>query len=348
MVTEVRSEITVHLPAEWHEQSAILLTWPHANSIWAETLDEIDAVFVNATKEISKYQKVIISCYNQTHLQHIRNLLENAKVDIDKIRLYKVYSNDIWVRDHGPISILQDSKLVLLDFTFNGWGNKYPAEYDNHVTKSLHDNYAFANTKVHKVDLVLEGGSIESDGAGTLLTTSRCLLARNPTLTQDFLNLRLKQLFGVKRILWLEHGYLSGDDTDGHIDTLARFVNANTICYVSCDDPNDENYQSLQLMEDQLQTFTDAEGKNYNLIALPSPKPRYAKYDGRRLPLSYANFLIINDAVLVPTFDDEADDKAIAIIHGQFSHRKVIGINCSAVVEWYGAIHCFTMQILKG
>lgn len=348
MITEVRSEVTVKFPAEWEEQAAILLTWPHQNSIWADTLKDIDDLFVNVTKEIIKREKVIISCYNQTHLQHIRNLLSAAKINFEQIRLYKAYSNDIWVRDHGPITIFQNNKPVLLDFIFNGWGNKYPSEFDNLLTQSLYDQYAFGNQKVLKVNLVLEGGSIETDGRGTLLTTSRCLLARNPTLTQDFLTLRLKQIFGVNNVLWLDHGSLSGDDTDGHIDTLARFINPNTICYISCEDPEDENYNSLQLMEDQLQTFTDCEAKNYQLIALPCPKARYAKYDGRRLPLSYANFLIINGAVLVPTFDDEADKIVLEILQKQFADKEVIGINCTAAIEWYGAIHCFTMQILKG
>ncbi len=348
MITEVRTEIATRLPAEWSPQSGVMLTWPHGESIWAETLNDIDKVFVHTTAAITRHEKVLISCFDRTHLQHVKQLLNAAKIDINNVRLYIAYSNDIWVRDHGPIAILHHDNPVLLDFVFNGWGNKYPANFDDRLTQSLVEQHAFGRTQIQQIDIVLEGGAIETDGLGTLLTTSRCLLSRNPRLNKDFMSMRLQQLFGCERILWLDHGYLAGDDTDGHIDTLARFINSSTICYVQCDDVNDENYTELQHMEDQLQSFLQLNEKHYELVPLPMPKARYARYDGRRLPLSYANFLIINQAVLVPVYDDPADTMALEIFKKLFPTREIIAINCSAAVEWYGSVHCFTMQLPFG
>jgi agmatine deiminase len=338
------------LPPEWSTQSGVMLTWPHRETIWAETLPAIDQVCVNLAKEITRREKLIITCFNSSHQTHIKTLLFDQGIDLSKVATYLAPSDDIWVRDHGPITVYQNEQPVLLDFVFNGWGNKYPSQNDNDLVRKLHASGAFPHTKIKTIDMILEGGSIEVDGVGTLLTTSACLLAnnRNPHLTRDNITKLLQEFLGVNKILWLNHGYLAGDDTDSHIDTLARFIGPNTICYVQCDDKNDEHFDAFKAMEKELQSFKDYQGRPYQLIPLPWPKARYAAFDGRRLPLTYANFLIINEAVLVPTYDDPSDGKALNILTKAFPNREIIGINSLPVIEWYGSLHCMTMQLPEG
>lgn len=346
----IKTTCRFSLPAEWTEQDAVLLTWPHRATIWADTLTTIDAVFVQIAAAIAQREKVIISCFDAAHREHITTLLTQANILPERFAIFIAPCDDIWVRDHGPITVMADGKPLLLDFIFNGWGNKYPCRLDNIITKTLHAQKAFGDTPRLAIDKVLEGGAIEVDGQGTLLTTSRCLLAktRNANLTQADISTLLQTLFGLKKILWLHHGHLDGDDTDGHIDTLARFTDENTICYTACDDVNDEHFATLQAMEKELQSFRNDRGQPYRLIPLPWPRARYADYDGRRLPLTYANFLLINGAVLVPTYDDVADEKALAEIGHCFPDRDIIAIPSLALVQWYGSLHCMTMQLPKG
>jgi len=335
---------------EWAPQSGVMLTWPHAETLWFNMLDEIDAVFVEVTKAITQNEPVLIVCFDQVHQKRIIDLLDDANVNLNQVATFLSPSNDIWVRDHGPLTGLYEDQPVLLDFVFNGWGEKYPYDLDNQVTRNLHKKGAFGKTFLSTVDLILEGGSVEVDGNGALLTTSRCLLSasRQPHLSKDDISEALTRYFGLKKILWLDYGYLEGDDTDGHIDTLARFTDPHTICYVSCPDKDDPHYAPLQEMEAQLRTFTNAEGKPYRLVPLPWPKPQYAKSDEHRLPATYANFLIINGAVLVPIYNDPADTVAIQVLSSCFPDRKMIGINCVSVIQWHGSLHCMTMQLPMG
>lgn len=339
-----------YLPPEWSTQSGMMLTWPHQRTIWSDMLDKIDKVYVEVVSHVARYQKVMITCFDMAHQNHIIRLLQSAKVFLDNVHLYLVPSDDIWVRDHGPISVFYDGKPMLLDFTFNGWGGKYPATQDNKITRALHEIKGFGETPLETLDMILEGGAIEVDGKGTLLTTQRCLLSktRNPSLTQTDMSDCLKTLFGVNRIIWLQHGGLEGDDTDGHIDTLVRFVNPHTLCYVHCDDPHDEHFTRLQMMEEELRELVDYQGNPYQLVSLPWPRAHFADVDGRRLPATYANFLIINDAVLVPTYDDPADSEALRIFALLFPDRKIIGIHSVPVIQWYGSLHCMTMQLISG
>lgn len=342
--------LSYYLPAEWGQQSGVMLTWPHQDTIWAETLADIDKVFAEVAHQISLREKVLITCHDKLHVQHIMELLEAKGSILNNIYTYIADSDDIWVRDHGPITVLNHGQLAMHDFTFNGWGNKYPASNDNLITHKLVAQGAF-RVKTHKQhDMVLEGGGIETDGMGTLLTTTSCLLSkeRNPGLTKEAASEKLKELFGVSRVVWLNHGKLAGDDTDGHIDTLARFTDPQTICYVQCNDETDDHYLELKAMEKELQTLRDIDGDAYNLVPLPWPQAKYADYDGRRLPVTYANFLIINNAVLVPTYDDPADNEAIMTISECFPDRDIIGIDCCALVQWYGSLHCMTMQLPSG
>lgn len=341
--------MTRTLPPEWAPQSGVMLTWPHGHGDWGAGLDAVEKVFVAMAVAISRHERLVAACYDQQHLEHVRGLVLEAGGDPGNLSLHAVASNDVWVRDHGPITVLRGETPLLLDFTFNGWGRKYPHALDNAVTRSLHADGAFAGTALESVALVLEGGSIESDGAGTLLTTTSCLLSpqRNPEFDCIGLEGIFADLFGTRQVLWLEHGELEGDDTDGHVDTLARFCDPQTIAYVRCDEPSDSHFAPLRRMEAQLKGFTDAEGRPYRLVPLPMPAPKLGA-DGRRLPATYANFLIINGAVLVPTYDDPADAVALESLAACFPTREMVAIDALALVEQSGSIHCASMQLPKG
>lgn len=339
----------IHLPAEWEPQDGVLLTWPHAHSDWAPSLPEVEPVFIEIARQIALREQVIISCYHDAHMDHVRRRLEQAGVNLKRAHLYIVPSNDTWVRDHGPITVYQNNVPTLLDFTFNGWGDKFKSDLDNQVTRHLHSLGAFGVTAMQTINMVLEGGGIETDGAGSLLTTESCLLSpqRNPQLNKQQIEARLNALLGVERVLWLKHGQLAGDDTDGHIDTLARFCDAQTITYIACDDPRDEHYVELQTMEAELKALRTREGKPYRLVPLPWPQAKFSG-DGKRLPASYANFLIINGAVLAPTYDDPADAEVLVRLRTCFPDREVIDIPCLPLIKQYGSLHCVTMQLPAG
>jgi Peptidylarginine deiminase and related enzymes len=334
--------MTTFFPSEWTMQSGVMITWPHEDTDWAYMLDEAVACFVEIAREISKRERLLIVCRNE---QSVRKDL--GEVMNPNIRFRELPTNDTWARDHGPITVFVDGSPYLYDFQFNGWGLKFPANYDNQITKSLYLSRTLS-PKVGYMSLlyyVLEGGSIESDGAGTLMTTSQCLLSpnRNEHLTQPQVEEFLKSSFGVERVLWINHGYLAGDDTDSHVDTLARFCDVDTIAYVQCDDKTDEHYASLKLMERELKSFRTLEGNPYRLIPLPMAD---ARYEGeQRLPATYANFLIVNGAVLVPTYRSPKDEQALSALREAFPDREVVGVDCSALIHQHGSLHCVTMQL---
>jgi agmatine/peptidylarginine deiminase len=256
-------------------------------------------------------------------------------------------SNDTWARDHGFITLVDDEGHArLLDYCFNGWGEKFPAELDNAINRRLYEEGKVKGEYTDCLDFVLEGGSIESDGKGTVFTTTGCLLAphRNQPMTQADIEERLKQDLHAERIVWIDYGHLTGDDTDGHIDTLVRICPDDTILYVGCEDPEDEQYKDLQLMKTQLTTFRTLEGKPYRLMELPMPRPIYDE-GGYRLPATYANFLVINGAVLCPTYDQpDLDAEALRLIGEAFPDREIVGIDCRSVIKQHGSLHCCTMQ----
>lgn len=337
------------LPAEWNPQSGVMLTWPHDRGDWAPYLPEVEPVYLNIAREVCKRERLLICARDEMHADRIRVALKSEHIDTSRVHIGIAASNDSWVRDHGPITMLHDGAPVLLDFVFNGWGGKYAAELDNRITRRLHAGGSFGATPLVTMDLVLEGGGIESDGAGTLLTTSQCLLSRgrNPHLTQAQIEQRLKHFLGVRRVLWLNHGHLEGDDTDSHVDTLARLCDAHTIAYVQCDDPNDAHHDDLRAMESELRALRDANGQPYRLVPLPWPAAKY-NADGKRLPATYANFLIINGAVLVPTYRDSADSQAVTRIQECFPDREIVAIDCLPLIQQYGSLHCVTMQLPAG
>jgi agmatine deiminase len=327
------------LPAEWEPQSMVQLTFPHENSDWVEVLDLVIPCFLEIALTISRFQTVLIVCKN---IEQTKKLFGNRLQK--NILFFEFESNDTWARDHGGITVLEANKPLILDFVFNGWGLKFPADKDNLITGLLHKNEILKAAYQH-AGMVLEGGGIESDGKGTLLTTAECLLSlnRNPHLSKKQIENKLKNLFGVQRILWLNHGYLAGDDTDSHIDTLARLCNENTIAYVQCTDKKDEHYKALQKMEKELKKFKKTDGSPYNLIALPMADACFDE-EGHRLPATYANFLIINGAVLVPIYKVKQDNLALEILKGVFPKHEVLGIDCSALILQHGSLHCVTMQ----
>lgn len=337
------------LPPEWHPQSAIQLTWPHENTDWEYMLEEVTACFVVLATEIMKRQKLIIVCANKDVVKYE---LKEQSIYFDNLQLIELPSNDTWARDHGGISIFNNNKKQIYDFTFNGWGLKFASNFDNQITRGLFANNIINNDVdiVNKKNFTLEGGAIESDGKGTLLTTSECLLSpnRNSYFSKEEIENYLKEIFGLNRVLWLDYGYLAGDDTDSHIDTLARFCDEHTIAYVKCEDRNDEHYDALLKMEKQLKSFVDYKGNPYYLIPLPMAAPVYDE-DNERLPATYANFLIMNDAVLLPFYNDKVKDEEARIqLQKAFPTREIIGIDCSVLIRQHGSLHCVTMQYPEG
>jgi agmatine/peptidylarginine deiminase len=331
-------------PAEWANQDGILIAWPHINTDWANMLDEAQSCFIEIINAIAAFEKVIVL------VPENENLPYRQFKDSEKIQSVECTTNDTWSRDFGPLFVKQNNAYVGLDYKFNGWGLKFAADRDNLITTRLFEKGLFNSevTRENHLSFVLEGGSIESDGNGTLLTTSECLMSpnRNGSMSKAEIETELKGSFGAKRVLWLDYGYLSGDDTDCHVDTLARFCNPDTIAYVKCESGNDEHFPALSKMEEQLKGFKTPEGKSYNLVPLPMADAIYD--NNNRLPATYANFLILNKAVLVPFYKNPKDEKTKNILAKAFPDRQIIGIDCRPLIKQNGSLHCVTMQLPEG
>lgn len=334
------------LPAEWEAQDGILLAWPHEGTDWAYMLDDVRPVFVEIIKTVTRFERVLLTAPDAAGAEQF---LRDSAVDMNRVAVCEAPNNDTWARDFGPITVIYNDQPVLLDFGFNGWGLKFPANHDNQITRLLKEKGAL-RPNVQTIGLVMEGGSLETDGLGTILTTSECLMSpnRNPQLDRSELEQAMASLLGAKRVLWLNHGWLAGDDTDSHIDTLARICPDNTIVYQACDNPQDEHYPALKLMEEELKAFRAPDGSPYRLLPLPWPKARFDE-QAHRLPATYANFLVINGAVLVPTYGDQENDrKAVECVRLAFPGREIIGIDCLPLIEQHGSLHCVTMQLPVG
>ena len=328
------------LPAEWHPQSYIQLTWPHSGTDWNNMLDDVEACFLNLAREIASRQPLLLVAPEYPEI--LKGL--DCK---DNIHFIECPTNDTWARDHGFITLLQnDGTPLLLEFCFNGWGLKFAANKVNLINTRVYQSKLLNGEYINCRNFVLEGGAIESDGQGTLLTTSTCLLApnRNDTMDRSELETYLKERFNLQQILWLDHGFLAGDDTDSHVDTLARLCTDYTNVYVQCTDSSDEHYKELQLMEEQLKPFRTLEGKPFRLLPLPMAEAVYDE-EGERLPATYANFLIMNKAVLYPTYNQPENDQLAANVLSQaFPDREIVGIDCRALIQQHGSLHCVTMQ----
>lgn len=342
------------LPAEWEQQSGIMIVWPHADTDWAPYLADIEATYLQLASVVTSHERLLVAARypDDVRARLGRRLTEEQ---MGNLTIRQCDSNDTWARDLGPITItaqggakrIADARL--LDFRFNGWGEKFPSALDNAVTRKLYASGVFRGTLVDNSDFVLEGGALETDGRGTLFLTRSSQMAphRNQPMTQDEIERRLLLAFGARRVVWIDSGHLIGDDTDGHIDTLVRCAPADTLLYVGCDDPADAQYTELQLMENQLAGLRTVEGKPYRLLRLPLPD---AIYDGgERLPATYANFVIINGAVIVPTYSQpEKDRKAMEVIGSAFPRHAVIGVNSLTPIRQHGSLHCLTMHLPAG
>ena len=351
------------LPAEWAPQSAIQLTWPHTATDWAPMLSRVTECYLKMAFEMASRQPLLIVTPEPENLRLLLKQRLPGNV-LENIGIAKAKTDDTWARDHGFITVEDTDGWHLLDFRFNGWGGKFEARNDNAINAALYRQGVLEGHYDDCLDFELEGGSIESDGAGTILTTAACLLnpnRRQAESHQVYLNGRgakeegetnrrvehiLQERLGAQHILWLHHGYLAGDDTDSHIDTLARLCPDDTILYVKCDDRSDEHYIELQAMEKELEALRTATGKPFRLIPLPMVAP--CVENGERLPATYANFLIMNTAVLVPTYAQESDAVALRRVAEAFPGRDVVGIDCRPLIVQHGSLHCCTMQYPRG
>ncbi len=334
---------SLRFPAEWEHDCAVLLAWPHEDTDWCYMIDDVNLCYTNLVKAITQFHPVIIVAPNTANIpQHFN------KEELKNITLIDIPTNDTWTRDYGPLCIENCDKFQLLDFCFNGWGMKFAANKDNLVNSKLYELQLLKAPLINCRDFVFEGGGIESDGNGTLMTTSLCQLSpnRNATLSKEDIENHLKQSFGADAIVWVNHGYLAGDDTDSHIDTLARFAPNNTIVYVGCNEPDDEHFNEFSLMKEDLMNARRSDGLPFNLIELPFPDPIFDE-DGERLPATYANFLATSKAVFMPTYGQPRKDELAQQILTVAFERPVITVDCQALIKQHGSLHCATMQIPK-
>ncbi|MEO6064323.1 MAG: agmatine deiminase family protein [Lysobacterales bacterium] len=339
--------MTWRLPAEWEPQDAILLAWPHAGTDWAANLADVEASYVALIEAIARQQRVLLVVADGDVEARASHLLEAGEFPRDRLRMVRADYDDTWLRDSGPITVTNGAQFGLLDFRFTGWGGKFGGSRDDRLIEALHAQGLFGVTPRDRREYALEGGAIESDGAGTLLTTRVCLAQRHPELSRLALAQGLADQVPCSRVMMLDHGELEGDDTDGHIDTLVRFIAPEHLVYQSCEDPEDPHFAPLAAMAAELGELRTSAGKPYRLTALPWPSPIRAA-DGRRLAASYANFLIINGAVLMPEYGDAADDAARAVLANALPGRLVRPVPCRPLIEQNGSLHCLTMQLPRG
>ncbi len=336
------------LPAEWEPQDGVLLAWPHAGTDWAPILDDVEATYAALVAAITRYETAIVIAADASIEARARAIARAAGADVARLRTVLAEYDDTWLRDSGPITLTDGARHRLLDFRFTGWGGKYRAERDDRLVGRLVEAGLFrADVELERIDFALEGGAIDSDGAGSILTTWQCLSQRHPVASPQDIELALGRFLHAGRLAILKHGVLDGDDTDAHIDTLARFVAPDRIVYQACDDPADRHYGELAAMAAELVTLRQIDGSPYRLTPLPWPRPIHDT-DGRRLAASYANFLITNGAVLVPAYGDPADTVARAVLADCYPGREIVGVPCRPLIEENGSLHCITMQLPHG
>jgi len=344
-ISSVPAELGFRMPAEWEPQEGVWLSWPHRLATWPGKFDPIPRIFAELARHISDSELVRINIRDVDMEAAVRPLLEESQVRMDRVRFHYHPTNDTWVRDHGPIYLIREQNgtktRALINWGYNAWGNKYhPHHLDDAVPQRIGEE---SGETIFSGGMVLEGGSIDVNGAGLLLTSESCLLNpnRNPHLSRPEIEQRLRDMLGVSKILWLGEG-IAGDDTDGHVDDMTRFVAPRTIVTVVEEDPADINYQALQENLKRLRTMTDLEGRPLEIVELPMPEA--VEHAGHRLPASYANFLITNGKVLVPVYRSRRDEPALEKLRSLFPGREVVGIDCTDLVWGLGSIHCVTQQ----
>ena len=336
----------LRFPAEWEPQSAVLIAWPHAGTDWADRLETVETTYVSLVAAITRFETAVI-CVPDAGIQaRAQAMLAASTADPTRLRFERLPYDDTWLRDSGPITLRDGSAFSLLDFHFTAWGGKFEAGLDDRIVETLDEHGLFRNSRRERIDFALEGGGIETDGLGTLLSTWHCLHERHPGLDRDQITERLKTWLHQHRVLWLDHGYLEGDDTDAHIDTLARFAAPDAIVYQGCQDPRDSHFLELGAMAAELAAFRRVDGSPYRLFELPWPQPILD--GGRRLAASYANFLIVNGAVLMPVYGDVADAAAAGVLADAFPDREIVPVPCRSLIWQNGSLHCLTMQLPEG
>ena len=332
-------------PAEWEPQSGVILAWPHAGTDWAPRLDAVEQAYVGLVSAIARFEPVLL-CVADAEVEARARRALHASVDPARLHVARIAYDDTWLRDSGPITLREGDGFRLLDFHFTAWGGKFESGRDDRLVEGLVAQGNFARATRERIDFALEGGAIETDGAGTLLSTWRCLHERHPRHSREEIEAVLRKSLRQDRVLWLERGYLEGDDTDAHIDTLARFAAPDAIVYQGCQDPADSHHGELQAMAAELRALRTTEGRPYRLFELPWARPILD--EGRRLAASYANFLIVDGAVLMPSYGDEADAEAQRVMAQAFPDRKVVPVNCRPLIWQNGSLHCLTMQLPEG
>lgn len=336
--------LSYFMPAEWAPHRATWLSWPHNHDTWPTQLEQVRNIWLQMIQTLSRHEQVCLLVNDEQTRRELATRLDLMGTTMHHVSFLLIPTVDVWMRDYGPTFVTRDGKdgpLAFNDWIFNGWGKKYKSyEEDDRVAKEI---ASLLRIPVFEHELVLEGGSIEVNGCGTCLTTEQCLLNknRNPEMSREAIEQSLKDSLGVKDVIWLGEGIV-GDDTDGHIDDIARFVNPTTVVCVLEANPLDENHSLLQENYDRLQSARDQNGHKLTVVPLPSPRPIYSQ--GTRLPASYANFYIANEIVLVPVFDDPNDRQALGVLQDLFPDREIIGLRCTEVVAGLGAIHCVTQQ----
>jgi agmatine/peptidylarginine deiminase len=338
---------SLRLPAEWEPQAAVLIAWPHAGTDWAERLAAVETTYVALAAAVTRFQPLIVVVADAALRAHVQAQLRGAGVDLSRVRFVELPYDDTWLRDSGPITLVgADGGFQLTDFRFTGWGGKFGAAQDDALVAGLVQAGVFGRAAYKRIDWALEGGGIESDGNGSLLTTWRCLVQRHPEQSREEMSAILRDSLHAERVLWLDHGYLEGDDTDAHIDTLARFAPDDRIVFQACDDAADQHHDELQRMGEELAALRTTDGRPYRLHPLPWAQPILD--EGRRLAASYANYLIVNGAVLVPAYGDSADAEAARIIGEAHPGRVVVQVPCRPLIWQNGSLHCITMQLPAG
>ncbi|HEU4665980.1 MAG TPA: agmatine deiminase family protein [Dokdonella sp.] len=336
----------LRLPAEWEPQAGVIIAWPHADTDWGPRLARVERAYVGLAAAIARFEPLVVCVADAKVRERARALLAEARVAPDRLRFVEVEYDDTWLRDSGPLTLAGPDGFELLDFRFTGWGGKYEGGRDDRLVEALGERGLFGAASHRRIDWALEGGAIEVDGKGSLLTTWRCLHQRHPHMSRAEMDARLRDAFAVERVLWLEHGYLEGDDTDAHIDTLARFAPGDAIVLQACDDPADPHHAELVRMREEIAALRTPGGAPYRLHALPWA--RAIVDEGRRLAASYANYLVVDGGVVMPAYGDPADAAAARVIAAAHPGREVVAIDARELIWQNGSVHCLTMQLPAG
>jgi agmatine/peptidylarginine deiminase len=337
---------SLRLPAEWEPQAGVVIAWPHADTDWGPRLQRIERAYVGLAAAIARFEPLLVCVADSAVRERARRLLADSGVDPSRLRFAEVAYDDTWLRDSGPLSLVGEAGFRLLDFRFTGWGGKFEGDRDDRLVETLLARGVFRAAERRRIDWALEGGAIEVDGKGSLLTTWRCLHQRHPRQDRASISAVLRDSLCAERVLWLEHGYLEGDDTDAHIDTLARYAPGGAIVFQTCDDPADPHHAELARMRDEIAALRDANGEPYRLHPLPWPRPIVD--EDRRLASSYANYLVVNGGVVMPSYGDPADAEAARVIAAAHPGREVVAVDARELIWQNGSLHCITMQLPAG